>query len=54
MSSLYARSFEIWLPSPIALKEIGATSEKIASTNDKEMQENKIVKVTQYPYYKNY
>ncbi|MFZ0512300.1 MAG: hypothetical protein WAM14_11895 [Candidatus Nitrosopolaris sp.] len=39
-----------WLPSPIDLKEIEAT----ASSNKKEMQENKIIKVAHYPYYKNY
>jgi len=43
-----------WLPSPIDLKEIEATSEEIGVSNDKEMQENKIIKVAHYPYYKNY
>ncbi|HET7147770.1 MAG TPA: hypothetical protein VFI73_04655 [Candidatus Nitrosopolaris sp.] len=44
----------IWLPSPVDLKEIRATSEELISTNDKEMLENKIIKIAHYPYYKNY
>src|SRR6266487_2212635 len=43
-----------WLPSPIDLKEIGATISELASSNNKERQENKIIKVAHYPYYKNY
>jgi hypothetical protein len=40
-----------WLPNPIDLKEILATREELSNT---EMQENQIVKVAHYPYYKNY
>jgi hypothetical protein len=43
-----------WLPSPIDLKEIGATSEELSTSNSKENEENEIVKVAHYPYYKNY
>jgi hypothetical protein len=43
-----------WLPIPIDLKEIGATSEELSSSGDKEKQEHKIIKVAHYPYYKNY
>ena len=41
----------IWLPTPIDLMEIRATSEELANKN--EMQEHKI-KVAHYPYYKSY
>jgi glycosyltransferase involved in cell wall biosynthesis len=44
----------IWLPTPIDLKEISATREELASSNKKETQQNKILKVAHYPYYKNY
>ena len=40
-----------WLPNPIDMKEIVAMREEL---NIKEMQENQIVKVAHYPYYRNY
>jgi hypothetical protein len=43
-----------WLPSPIDLKEIGVTNEELLSSNSKEKEENKIIKVAHYPHYKNY
>src|SRR5437660_3281362 len=43
-----------WLPSPVDLKEIDGTSSELASSNNKVKQENKIIKVAHYPYYKNY
>ncbi len=43
-----------WLPTPIDLNEIWATSEELAFSNKNEMQEDKIIKVAHYPYYKNY
>jgi len=43
-----------WLPTPIDLKEIEGTSSELASSNNKVKQENKIIKVAHYPYYKNY
>jgi hypothetical protein len=43
-----------WLPSPVDLKEIDGTSSELASSNNKAKQENRIIKVAHYPYYKNY
>jgi hypothetical protein len=43
-----------WLPSPVDLKEIDGTSSELASSNNKVKEENKILKVAHYPYYKNY
>lgn len=42
-----------WLPTPIDLTEIWATSKELGSSNENEMQEHKI-KVAHYPYYKSY
>lgn len=42
-----------WLPTPIDLKEIRMTREKLASFEN-EIQESKIIKIAHYPYYKNY
>jgi hypothetical protein len=43
-----------WLPSPVDLKEIDGMSSELAPSNHKVKEENKIIKVAHYPYYKNY